>query len=76
MLRHAHAGQVRIALQMLPGMVRLEVADDGVGARDMVEGMGVSGMRERAAALGGSLMMRGDQGMQVITLLPREGDAA
>jgi signal transduction histidine kinase len=75
-LRHAHARQVRIALQMLPGMVRLEVADDGVGARDMVEGMGVSGMRERAAALGGSLMMRGDQGMQVITLLPREGDAA
>ena len=72
-LRHAHASQVHISLQMLPGMVRLEVADNGVGAQDMVEGMGLSGMRERTAALGGSLMVRGDQGMQVITLLPREG---
>ncbi len=74
-LRHAHASQVHISLQMLPGMVRLEVADNGVGAQDMVEGMGLSGMRERTAALGGSLMVRGDQGMQVITLLPREGEA-
>ena len=71
-LRHAHASQVHISLQMLPGMVRLEVADNGVGAQDMVEGMGLSGMRERTAALGGSLMVRGDQGMQVITLLPRK----
>lgn len=71
-LRHAHASQVHISLQMLPGMVRLEVADNGVGAQDMVEGMGLSGMRQRTAALGGSLMVRGDQGMQVITLLPRK----
>jgi len=71
-LRHAQASQVHISLQMLPGMVRLEVADNGVGAQDMVEGMGLSGMRERTAALGGSLMVRGDQGMQVITLLPRK----
>ncbi|MGI6634858.1 MAG: sensor histidine kinase [Christensenellales bacterium] len=71
-LRHAQASQVHISLQMLPGMVRLEVADNGVGAQDMVEGMGLSGMRQRTAALGGSLMVRGDQGMQVITLLPRK----
>ncbi len=72
-LRHAEATQVHVLLQMLPGVVRLEVRDNGKGAAQVVRGMGMAGMQERAAALGGSLMVRGEQGMTVITLLPRKG---
>lgn len=72
-LRHAQATQVDISLQVLPGFVRLQVQDNGCGAATLSEGMGISGMRARAGALGGSLIINGEKGMSVITLLPREG---
>lgn len=71
-IRHSGAARVDIRLQALPGMIRLEVKDDGQGARAVREGMGISGMRERAAEYGGSLIVRGDGGMTVITLIPRK----
>jgi len=64
---------VDISLQVLPGFVRLLVQDNGCGAATLSEGMGISGMRARAGALGGSLIINGEKGMSVITLLPREG---
>lgn len=72
-LRHANATEVEVLLQVLPGMVRLSVQDNGNGAKHLTEGMGFAGMRQRAAALGGSLIIRGEGGMSVITLLPRKG---
>ena len=54
-IRHAGATEVEIRLQALPGMIRLEVHDNGRGCEKPVEGMGLSGMRERAASLGGTL---------------------
>lgn len=71
-IRHAGATEVEIRLQALPGMIRLEVHDNGRGCEKPVEGMGLSGMRERAAEYGGSLILRSDQGMRVITLIPRK----
>ena len=57
-LRHAGATQVRVRVERDAGAVRLEVADDGAGAAANGAGdgtgSGLRGMRERAAALGGS----------------------
>jgi two-component system sensor histidine kinase UhpB len=54
--RHARAAEVRIALSMRPGgAVELDIVDDGAGF-DPVRarpGLGLLGMRERTAALGG-----------------------
>jgi signal transduction histidine kinase len=56
--RHAEASRTRISVQRRNGAVTIEVVDDGV-ARPTPDGgaagNGVRGMRERAAALGGSL---------------------
>lgn len=70
-IRHSGATQVNIRLQALPGVVRLEVRDNGRGCENPAEGMGIGGMRERAAEYGGSLLLQNDQGMRVITLIPR-----
>jgi signal transduction histidine kinase len=55
--RHAGAGATaRVLVATAPDAVVLEVADDGVGApAGTREGNGLTGMRERAAAVGGTL---------------------
>jgi len=62
--RHAHAASARVGVHRVPGAVEIEVVDDGVGAQLSngrrageleTSGNGVRGMRERAAALGGTL---------------------
>jgi two-component system sensor histidine kinase DesK len=52
--RHAQASEAMIALRVEAGVVVLEVADDGRGGVS-ANGNGLAGMRERVAALGGTL---------------------
>ncbi|WP_418277889.1 sensor histidine kinase [Isoptericola jiangsuensis] len=54
--RHAEASTVVLRLERTPRHATLEVVDDGRGiAQGRGEGFGITGMRERAAAVGGSL---------------------
>lgn len=53
-LRHAGARMVTIALRRDGDLLLLDIADDGKG-REIVEGQGMRGMRERMTALGGAL---------------------
>lgn len=53
-VRHADASRCVVRLFTLPGLLRLEVIDDGRGMPpDVVPGMGLLSMRSRAAELGG-----------------------
>ena len=63
-LRHAGARTCRIAVGAEGERVRLEVADDGRGG-DEPEGAGLAGMRERIAALGGSIERDGARGTRL-----------
>ncbi len=67
--RHAHASHVRVTLTRQPESVRLEVVDDGVGfdvnapARHAAgSGLGLVGMRERVALVGGSCVITAEPG--------------
>ncbi len=58
-LKHARAGTVRVGISRQPDSIMLEVADDGEGfdleaVRDH-HGLGLKGMEERAASIGGRL---------------------
>ena len=53
--RHARAEQVELSLTRRGDRVVLEVADDGIGCRDLVPGSGIEGMEERAVLIGGAL---------------------
>ena len=72
--RHAGAGaRARVRLVRHRRSVTVEVADDGAGAGQAVtEGRGLTGMRERAAALGGSFDAGGVRGggFRVVARLP------
>ncbi|MFD0559162.1 sensor histidine kinase [Stackebrandtia endophytica] len=54
-----HSGAKRVRVDLIPGASSLTivVGDDGVGADEVTEGHGLTGMRERVTALGGSLKL-------------------
>ncbi|RFU38509.1 sensor histidine kinase, partial [Actinomadura logoneensis] len=72
-LRHAGATRVEVRLRASPETLRVEVRDDGRGASAPPpdSGYGLVGMRERAAACGGTLRVTADgPGFAVEALLP------
>jgi signal transduction histidine kinase len=80
-LRHAHAGEVHATIERRGARLLLRVRDDGVGIeRDLVAlecSLGITGMRERAALVQGSLLvgpLKGG-GTLVSALVPVDGGA-
>jgi two-component system sensor histidine kinase DesK len=70
-VRHADARHATIHIGIEASNVVLEVSDDGRGGSGP-EGTGLTGMRERVAALGGSVQRDGTSGMRVRVTLPLE----
>ncbi len=68
-IRHANARHCYIRLGRTDNAYELCVRDDGCG-RSIREGSGISGMRERIAALGGTLSILRDGGVSVVATLP------
>ncbi len=70
--RHADAKSVQVSLKTTDGRLDLTVTDDGRGfdpnANSENDGLGLAGMRERAALVGGSLAVRSmpGEGVQVL----------
>jgi signal transduction histidine kinase len=62
--RHSAAPRVEVILSAQRRRMRAEVADDGRGfdPASVREGLGISGMRERASALGGWLEIESEPG--------------
>lgn len=76
-LKHAHAHQIAVQLRQDEKSVALEIADDGIGfdpgATQDHGGLGLRGMAERVARLGGWLAIesRPGEGTRVRVEVPR-----
>jgi two-component system sensor histidine kinase DesK len=68
-VRHAHAKNCRLTLERSNGAYRLEVRDDGRGGSHR-EGLGMRGIRERVAALGGTASWSGQAGTELTVAVP------
>jgi signal transduction histidine kinase len=79
-IRHGQASSIELKLRVQPGLLLLEVIDNGTaGASPKVTqlpGRGIRGMRERAALLGGTLSAgpNTDSGFSVRARLPLPGE--
>ncbi|WP_327426740.1 sensor histidine kinase [Streptomyces sp. NBC_01236] len=73
-VRHSGSRHARVRLGSAEGALRLRIDDDGpaTGADAGGSGNGLAGMRERAAALGGTIEAgpRDDGGFRVLAVLP------
>lgn len=68
-VRHARAREVRVAVEAGPRGYVLEIRDDGVGGQ-APEGSGLTGMRERVRAIGGTLERDGRGGTRLRAQFP------
>jgi signal transduction histidine kinase len=75
-LKYAHARNFETRLTYKANQLRLELRDDGDGfkLKDRHDGVGLTGMRERAEEMGGllSIKSRRGKGTDIVVLLPYE----
>ena len=71
-LRHGRASEIRVALRRVDGALSFSIANDGVAPVRLDFGNGLTGMRERLQAVGGTLEVETTppRGLQVIARLP------
>jgi signal transduction histidine kinase len=73
--KYANATSALIELTRRNGLVRVEVADDGVGGASIEGGSGLRGLQDRVAAVGGRLEVQSPPGggTRVVAEMPADG---
>lgn len=72
-LKHAPGAQARVTCAYRPGVLEVCITDSGPFSGDFVTGAGITGLRERAAMIGGRLAAGADPdgaGFRVLAELP------
>ena len=68
--KHANASAVDILIEQADGTLRVQVRDDGAGGADASRGSGLTGLRDRVEAVGGSMTVDSPPGAgTVLTVL-------
>ena len=73
-MRHGHATKVIVSLFPHNAGLGLSISDNGIGIKEIKEGQGITGMRERLDSLGGSIQLTSspNAGFNVTAWLPLE----
>ena len=69
-LKYAKCKKIEIKIHVLNQMIRCSISDDGVGCKEIVDGMGISGMRRRVREVNGILDFESEIGFTINILLP------
>lgn len=71
---HGKAKEVKVYLSLEEADLKVSVIDDGIGAKEIVEGIGILGMRERFGKLGGTLSIEtAIDGFRIAATVPANG---
>ncbi|HBG38889.1 MAG TPA: sensor histidine kinase, partial [Clostridiaceae bacterium] len=68
--KYSNADNIIIRLDVNEKFVRLYIKDNGKGAVNIKEGLGLSGMRERVKNAGGSISISGEDGFLIVCIIP------
>lgn len=69
-LKYAKCTYITASLSVYNKILRYTVADNGSGAKNITENMGLSGIRERTNAVGGKVYISGENGFEINMLIP------
>ena len=69
-MKYARCRHIDINLVIMNRMLRCSIKDDGIGCKEINDGMGISGMRQRVRKVNGTLSFETEAGFMVTMLLP------
>ena len=69
-MKYAKCSRIRITVHVLNQMIRCSISDNGVGCKEVIDGMGISGMRKRIREMNGILDFETEAGFTINMLLP------
>lgn len=69
-MKYAKCTRIEIKIHALNQMLRCSISDNGVGCGEIVDGMGISGMRRRIREVNGILNFDSEAGFTINMLLP------
>ncbi len=68
-MKYAKCSRIRIAVHVLNQMIRCSISDNGIGCKEVTDGMGISGMRKRIREINGILDFETEAGFTINMLL-------
>lgn len=69
-MKYANCSKIKIHVHVLNKMIRCSVSDNGIGCKEIIDGMGISGMRKRMREINGILDFETEAGFTINMLLP------
>lgn len=69
-MKYARCSKITIRVYVLNQMLRCSISDNGVGCKEVIDGMGISGMRKRMREMNGILDFETETGFTINMLLP------
>lgn len=69
-MKYAKCSKIKIRIYVLNQMIRCSISDNGVGCGEVIDGMGISGMRRRIREVNGILNFETEAGFTINMLLP------
>ncbi|MEZ0536372.1 sensor histidine kinase [Caldicellulosiruptoraceae bacterium PP1] len=68
--KHSNATYIDIKIDIYQKFIRFYIKDNGVGAKVIKEGMGLSNIKERIRNVGGEVSFSGDNGFMIVAIIP------
>lgn len=69
-MKYAKCSRIKISVYVLKQMIRCSISDNGVGCSEVIDGIGISGMRKRVREINGILDFETGAGFTINMLLP------
>ncbi len=69
-MKYARCTKIEIKIHVLNQMLRCSISDNGIGCKEIEDGMGISGMRRRVREVNGVLDFETEAGFTINMLLP------
>lgn len=69
-MKYAKCSRIKISIHVLNKMIRCSISDNGMGCKEIIDGMGISGMRKRIREIRGILDFETEAGFTINMLLP------
>lgn len=69
-MKYAKCSKIEIRIHVMNQMLRCSISDNGIGCKEVVDGMGISGMRRRMREVNGILDFETDVGFIINMLFP------